>query len=166
VTQNDDPTWRNASQRVAFLLSQVGSFATARFADRLVDLGLQPSDIGILRMIAVEPSQSQQALAARLGVGPSRVVALIDELERKGLVLRERSTKDRRNYELRLTDTGKDVMARMRHIGAAHENDIVSVLSSDERRTLGTLLAKVAQSHGLIPDTHPGYRNPPAPPEK
>jgi DNA-binding MarR family transcriptional regulator len=97
-------------------------------------------------------------LAARLGVGPSRVVVLIDELEKKSLVVRERSIQDRRNYELRLSEAGRHVMAQMREIGAAHENEIVNALRPHERETLAALLAKIAASHGLTPNVHPGYR--------
>ena len=100
------------------MLSQVGALAAARFAERLAYLDLQPGDVGILRLIAVDPGLSQQALAGKLGVVPSRVVALIDVLQKKGLVMRERSVKDRRNHELQLTDSGKAVMAQMREIGA------------------------------------------------
>jgi DNA-binding MarR family transcriptional regulator len=142
-------------------LSQVGGFAAARFAERLTVLGLQPSDVGILRLITVEPGLSQQTLAAHLGVGASRVVVLIDELEKKGLLSRERSTRDRRNYELRLTDAGLGVMSRMREIGADHENDLIKVLSAEERETLAGLLNKISQSHDLTPDVHPGYRSAP-----
>ena len=152
------PEHRDGSQRVGFLLSQVGGFAAALFADRLAALSLEPRDVGILRLVAVEPGLSQQTLADRLGVGPSRVVVLIDELEKKDLVARERSTRDRRNYELRLTDAGRDVMSRMREIGAAHENDLVAALSPDERKTLAALLTKIATSHDLTPNVHPGYR--------
>ena len=67
-------------------------------------------------------------------------------------------TVDRRNHELRLTDAGGDVMAKMRRIGAAHEDDIVQALTADERRTLGQLLAKIAESHELTQDVHPGFR--------
>jgi DNA-binding MarR family transcriptional regulator len=154
-----NPRRRDVSQRVGFLLSQVGGFAASRFAERLTVLGLQPSDVGILRLIAIEPGMSQQTLAARLGVGASRVVVLIDELERKDLLARERSTKDRRNYELRLTDAGLGVMSRMREIGADHENDLVKALSTQERETLARLLIKISQSHDLTPDVHPGYRS-------
>jgi DNA-binding MarR family transcriptional regulator len=151
-------THRGPSGRVGFLLSQVGALASEQFAGRLAALGVQPGDVGILRLITVEQGLSQQALAARLGVGPSRVVALIDELEKKGLVARERSTKDLRVHELRLTDAGESVMAQMREIGTAHEEEVVHALSASERRTLGALLAKVAASHRLTPDVHPGYR--------
>ncbi|MEU5785269.1 MarR family winged helix-turn-helix transcriptional regulator [Micromonospora lupini] len=152
--------WRGSPERLGFLLSQVGGLAAARFAERLADLDLQPSDVGILRLIALDPGLSQQALADKLGVVPSRVVALLDALQKKGLVVRQRSTKDRRNHELSLSDAGRAVMARMREIGAAHENDVVHSLTSDERRTLTTLLLKIAESHQLTPGVHPGYAGP------
>ncbi|WP_139417974.1 MarR family winged helix-turn-helix transcriptional regulator [Agromyces laixinhei] len=150
---------RPPTRRVAFQLSQLGSLASARFADRVAELGLQPSDIGLLRIIAGDPGLSQQSLAGRLGVVPSRVVALIDGLERKGLVERSRSTIDRRNYELRLAQNGADAMSEMRRIGAAHEADFLSPLSADERRSLGTLLTKLAEHYGLDAEVHPGYRS-------
>lgn len=148
-------------QSAAFLLAQLGAFAAQRFGDRVGELGLQPSDVGILRIIARhEVALSQQALAGLLGVGPSRVVALIDALEKKGLVARARSARDRRNYELTLTDAGRDVMAQMRRIGSAHEREITGALSADERSTLITLLGRLARAHGLTADVHPGYRAP------
>lgn len=153
-----DPPFRIPSERVGFLLSQLGAHASQRFAERVAELGLVPSDLGLLRMIAVEPGLSQQALAKRLGVVPSRVVALIDALQQRELVERVRSTRDRRNYELQLTEHGRAVMAGMREIGMAHEAELTGALDDDERRTLGRLLAKLAESNGLSPDVHPGYR--------
>src|SRR5882757_7508057 len=106
----------------AFLLAQVGAHAAARFAERISELGVIPADVGVLRMIATQPGRSQQSLAEELGVVPSRVVALVDNLERKGLVERRRNPKDRRNYELHLTTEGTQVMSRMRGLASAHEN--------------------------------------------
>lgn len=151
--------FRPPAERVAFLLSQLGAYAAARFAERVAELGLQPSDLGLLRLIAVDQGLSQQALATRLGVAPSRVVALVDALEAKQLVERTRSTRDRRVSELHLSERGRTVMGEMRRIGSAHERDLVRGLSDDERRTLAGLLAKVADEHGLEPDVHPGYRS-------
>ncbi|WP_051162770.1 MarR family winged helix-turn-helix transcriptional regulator [Nocardia brevicatena] len=154
------PEQRGTAQPVAFLLSQIGAFAAARFAQRLEALALQPSDVGILRLIATEAGLSQQALAEKLGVVPSRVVVLIDGLEKKGLVARSRSTRDRRTHELRLTGEGQTVMRQMREIGAAHEGDMTTALSKVEREELARLLGKVAASLGLTPNVHPGYSAP------
>ena len=157
VNDSKRPETLGAPQRSAFLLSQVGAFAAARFAERLEPLSLQPGDVGILRLIAAETGLSQQALAAKLGVVPSRVVVLIDGLQKKGLVTRSRSAGDRRTYELRLTDQGEEVMGRMREIGSAHEADVTTALSESERDELARLLGKVAASHGLVPNVHPGF---------
>lgn len=145
--------------QVAFLLAQLGAVAAQRFAERVGELGLQPGDVGILRIISRhDGALSQQELAALLGVVPSRVVALIDGLEKKGLVTRSRSPRDRRNYELRLSDAGREVMVQMRRIGTAHDRDITGALSVDERATLGALLSRLAEANGLMEGVHPGYR--------
>ncbi|MGY0232175.1 MarR family winged helix-turn-helix transcriptional regulator [Longispora urticae] len=149
---------RQTPSGAAFLLAQLGSHAAARFAERVGELGLTPPDVGLLRMIAGRPGRSQQSLALDLGVVPSRVVALIDNLDRKGLVERRRSTGDRRNYELHLTDEARRVMGRMAAIGSAHEDELLAALDAGERAQLAELLERVAGQQGLTPGVHPGYR--------
>jgi len=78
----------------------------AAFGERVARLGLSAPDAGVIRIIASNPGISQQALAAHLGVLPSRMVALVDSLEEKGIVERRRSATDRRNYALALTERG------------------------------------------------------------
>lgn len=145
-------------RRIAFLLSQVGSAVGQRFAERVAPLGVQPSDLGILRLIAQSDGLSQQELAGQLGVVPSRVVALIDSLQEKGLVRRVRSQSDRRVQRLELDARGREVLAEMRTVGAAHEAATIEVLTEQERATLAELLGKLAEAHGVDRDVHPGYR--------
>lgn len=150
--------FRNGPMGVAFLLAQLGAHAAGRFAARISELGLSPSDVGLLRMIAMQPGRSQQSLAADLGVVPSRVTALIDPLDRAGLVERRRSTGDRRNYELHLTPDAARVMEEIKNTAMAHEADLTSALDPDQRRQLITLLSLIAADQGLTPGVHPGYR--------
>src|SRR5271154_6424832 len=65
----------------AFLLAQVGAHAASKFGERLGGLKLVPAHAGILRILAATPGITQQALATSLGALPSRLVALVDELE-------------------------------------------------------------------------------------
>jgi DNA-binding MarR family transcriptional regulator len=81
-----DPPTSKHPKSTAFLLAQVGAHAASRFALRLRELELAPAHAGILRVIAAGSGISQQVLASRLGMVPSRLVALIDELEALGLV--------------------------------------------------------------------------------
>ena len=87
-------------------------------------LGLNRTHAGILRLVASMPDCSQRSLADRLGILPSRIVVLIDELEAMELVRRERSPTDRRNYRLALTLKGQRVWQQVSKLASAHEEEI------------------------------------------
>lgn len=147
------------STGAAFLLTQVGAHAAARFAQRISEIGLTPPDAGLLRKVASDPGVSQQALAEYLGVVPSRMVALIDELEAKGIIERRRSSEDRRNYELRVTEFGLQVMGEVSRVAAEHEAALCAALTMEERVQLSRLCRRIAEEQGLTPGVHPGYRS-------
>jgi DNA-binding MarR family transcriptional regulator len=111
-----------------------------------------------LRLIAKTPSCNQQALAKSLGVLPSRMVILIDELTEKGLVERKRSQIDRRHSELALTIAGNKTLEKISKLAAEHEADLGAALTPEERNMLATLCRKIVAQQGLTPDVHPGYR--------
>ena len=142
------------SKRTAFLLAQLGALASARFAERTRELGLTPSDAGVLRLLGRTPGLSQRSLADRLGAVPSRVVPLIDSLETRGLVARVRSSTDRRNYELRLTPEGTKMLGTLRGIAERHEAELLAPLTSEQSAQLGSLLARLASAHALDTDLH------------
>src|SRR5689334_11731202 len=111
---------------IAFLLAQLGAYAAGQFGERAAEVGFTPPEAGLLRLISRAPGQSQQQIAAQLGTRPSRLVALVDGLEQRGLLERRRNTEDRRNYALHLTDAGRDALAVLRQVAAAHEAAIAA----------------------------------------
>jgi DNA-binding MarR family transcriptional regulator len=143
----------------AFLLTQLGVHAAARFAERVAELDLTPPQTGLLRAVAVAPGQSQQSLARHLGTPPSRLVGLIDGLDERGLIERRRNPEDRRLHALHLTDAGFEVLRRISEAARAHDDEMCAALRDDERTTLRSLLARIAADHGLTPGVHPGYRH-------
>jgi DNA-binding MarR family transcriptional regulator len=143
---------------VAFLLAQVGAHAAARFSDLLAPRGLKPSDAGILRLLGTSAGMSQQQLAARTGIHPSRLVAVVDDLESRGLLTRRDSTDDRRTYALHLTARGQSTLADIAKVSREHNDAMCATLSTDERETLARLLARIADEQGLASGVHPGYR--------
>jgi len=149
---------RGRTGGVAFLLARIGAHATERFAERIAKLDLTPPQTGLLRAVANEPGRSQQAVAEQLGIQPSRFVALVDELERRGVIERRRNATDRRLYALHLTGPGEELMHEIGHVALAHENDVCSALSATERTTLRELLQRVADQQRLTPGVDPGYR--------
>jgi DNA-binding MarR family transcriptional regulator len=157
--QPADGPARPPAARAAFLLTQLGTHAAARFAERIAELDLTPPQTGLLRAVAVAPGRSQQAMARHLGTPPSRLVALVDGLDERGLIERRRNPDDRRLHALYLTDAGHDMLRRVAEVGRAHEDEICAALRDDERMTLTDLLSRIAADHGLTPGVHPGYRH-------
>lgn len=147
----------HGSSSPAFLLAQVGSHAASKFAERLRTLNLVPAHAGILRILAATPAITQQALAVALGSVPSRLVALLDELEAKGLVERKADEADRRRYALCLTGEGVSTLQAIGKIARAHQQELLASLSADEQHQLSALLQRVANQQGLLKGVHPGY---------
>lgn len=144
--------------RIAFEISQLGGLAAERFAERLAPLGLTPAHAGLLRAVAADEGRSQQALAGQLGLLPSRLVALVDELERDGVLERRRNPRDRRHHALHLTEPGRALLRKLGRVAVAHGEDLLAPLDDTERTALGDLLGRLAAHHGLTPGVHPGYR--------
>lgn len=142
---------------IAYLLSQVGTAAAQGFSQRVGEQGLTPREAGVLRLLAGNPGMSQRDLSARLGTAPSGTVVLIDALEARRLVVRVRSTADRRHYELQLTDAGKDALRSLRTVSEEHEEATLSGLTDRQRTQLHKLLQLLATSMDLDAQVHPGY---------
>ncbi len=143
----------------AFLLAQLGAYAAAQFTGRVAELDLVPAQTGLLRAVAASPGQSQQALAQLLGTPPSRLVALVDALEERGIMERRRNPNDRRLHALHLTEDGHQLLHTIGEVARAHNDAICGALDPTERDQLRALLTRIADDHGLTPGVHPGYRN-------
>ncbi len=143
----------------AFLLAQLGSYAAAQFAERVAELDLVPAQTGLLRAVAASPGQSQQALAQLLGTPPSRLVALVDALEERGILQRRRNPDDRRLHALHLTEAGQLLLRRIGKAARAHNDAFCRALDPTERDQLRAMLTRIADDHDLTPGVHPGYRN-------
>ena len=129
---------------VAVLLAQLGAQATSQYAERVSALDFTPGQTGLLRLIAERPGMNQQTLASLLGVAPSKVVALVDDLESRNLVHRRRNTSDRRATALHLSTEGETAVAQLRTIAREHEAGVTAGLTEPERARLLELLEKIA----------------------
>ncbi|MDQ3528419.1 MAG: MarR family winged helix-turn-helix transcriptional regulator [Actinomycetota bacterium] len=114
-----------------------------------------------MRLLAGSPDLNQRAVASAVGTTPSRIVALLDELEEGGLLERARRADDRRSHVVRLTAAGRKTLADVGAAARAHDAELMSVLTPEEREDLHRLLQRVANANGLSPRIHPGYRTMP-----
>jgi DNA-binding MarR family transcriptional regulator len=149
----------SGSGQPAFLLAQLGAHAASQFAEKLKVIGLAPPDAGILRVLRVAAGLSQQELATRLGIHPSRVVAILDHLEKRRFVERRPNPEDRRLYSLHLTPEGREALERIGKVAREHQEALLSALNKEECEALSSMLLKVADQQGLMRGVHPGYRS-------
>jgi DNA-binding MarR family transcriptional regulator len=98
---------------------------------------------GTLVVISERGPISQKELADLVGLHPSDVVDLIDQLEANGWVSRDRDPTDRRRYRLTLTNDGRAALARFDLVVRAAEDAVLASLTSAERVTLSRLIDKV-----------------------
>ena len=140
---------------LGFLLAQLGTHAHRRFAERLARLDLHPRHFGMLSHLAASEGQSQQALSIALGIHRSAVVALVDDLEHRGLAERRRDPVDRRAYTLYLTPAGRELLADLERVADERDVELLTALDASERSQLISLLQRVAESQGLTAGVHP-----------
>ncbi|MCD0443442.1 MarR family transcriptional regulator [Glycomyces sp. A-F 0318] len=91
---------------LSFQIGVLGATVTDLFATRIAPLGLKPKHAGLLALLAREGARSQAEAAETMGVAPSLLVRLADQLQDLGAITRERDPGDRRRQELALTAEG------------------------------------------------------------
>lgn len=148
VTAVDDvPPFRS----VGFSLSSLGYAVARRFRETLKPLELEPREFALLRAVGAAEGQSQRALAERLQIPPSRMVAFVDALEGRGLMERRADPGDRRTRALHLTSAGANALQQAFAVALEFERDLCADLADDERERLLDLLGKVSPRLGLSP---------------
>jgi DNA-binding MarR family transcriptional regulator len=86
-------------------------------------------------------------------------VAILDNLEKRGFLERRPNRDDRRLYSLHLAKGGEEILGRIGKVAREHQDALLAALSDEERRTLGSLLLRIADQQGLVRGVHPGYRH-------
>lgn len=116
------------------------------FAETMGAADITPGQFGVLTVIAGNSGLSQTQLGNALGIDRSTVVAVIDRLEDRGLVLRMPAPNDRRSHALQLSEEGASLLKRLEEMVRAHERHISRELSAEDQRQLLRLLDRVARS--------------------
>jgi MarR family transcriptional regulator, lower aerobic nicotinate degradation pathway regulator len=127
-----------------FLLARAGGAAIRRLNRALARHGLRSRQYTALTAAAEPPGRSQRDLGELLGIDPSAVVAIVDDLERAGLVRREPHPLDRRTRLIVATDAGRSRLADVADSAGEVEAALLAGLDAGERATLVDLLGRLA----------------------
>jgi DNA-binding MarR family transcriptional regulator len=152
---NSTPPFRS----VAFLLSSLGYAVSRRFHEILGPLELEPGEFALLRAVSASAGEPQNALAERLHISPSWMVAVVDDLERRELIERRPHARDRRVRNLHLTAAGKKLLRQAERKAQQFDGQVTDSLSEAELEQLIELLQRVAAGLDLQPGAHAALRD-------
>jgi MarR family 2-MHQ and catechol resistance regulon transcriptional repressor len=124
-------------------LMRAAESITARVHKHLSSVGLTVSQFGVLEAIYHLGPLTQRDLGQKILRSSGNITMVIDNLEKRGLVRRERDTSDRRFFIVHLTDEGQELIRKIFPSHAALITSEMSVLDSTDQKTLGDLCKKV-----------------------
>jgi DNA-binding MarR family transcriptional regulator len=115
------------------------------FNRRFVAIKLSPAQYSALVIIGANPGRKQSEIAGALGIQRPNFVAMMDELERRGLAERLHTPADRRSRALALTAAGAALVARARRVQAEQEREVDRLIGREGREQLVAALARLAE---------------------
>jgi DNA-binding MarR family transcriptional regulator len=125
---------------------RMAQVAFQRRFDRAVQgAGLSQVQFAVLWLVDANPGASQVDLASVIGVDRAGMMAIIDRLELRNLVVRRRSQADRRRRELYLTEDGARLFARCRIGVEGLERGLRDQLSEREAAALVDVLRRIRE---------------------
>jgi DNA-binding MarR family transcriptional regulator len=131
--------------RVPFLLYSASQFSQAMANEMLAEVALSARQVGILTLVTELEPMTQKGLADTLRIDRTTMVALLDDLEAKGHVTRQRHPADRRAFLIHPTDSGRSAKLAAVRILDEQQRRFLAPLSPAERRQLADMLVRLHQ---------------------
>src|SRR5919201_4642278 len=150
------PVHRVAKELVAnngFLLARLGLAFKTKALTRIEQEGFEPHHYSVLAILAEGDRKTQATIADALALDPSRLVALLDSLEERDLVVRQRDPHDRRRHVVSITPAGERQLQRLRAIAKELEDEFFAPFDAEDRATFHEMLLRLADAH----DTRCGF---------
>jgi DNA-binding MarR family transcriptional regulator len=132
------------ADRAVCVLTRLGQTLNRLIEIRLEPLSLKLRHYTILRALGARVVMSQHELGELLSMDPATTATTVDELERDGLVAREREPSNRRKYAVELTSRGRRALARADAALSRLDADVLAELPDRDRKALRGLLAVLA----------------------
>ena len=119
----------------------------ARALEAFEAAGFSQYHYSVLAVLREQPRKAQATIAEALGLDPSQLVGILDALEDKGLIVRQRDPDDRRRHVVSLTSDGRKQLVRPRATIDRLEDELFTPLDAASRKTFHTLLLRLAGYH-------------------
>lgn len=131
------------SRRLAYLFKHAERLMAELHVEALAPFGIHARDLGVLLAIDRCEPASQQQVAESLGVDRTTMVAIIDALEAKGVIVRIPDPEDRRRNVVELTPAGQTLLRQAVAASDVAEAELLAPLNRQEGEQLRNLLARI-----------------------
>lgn len=128
---------------LGFHVRQAQGTMHRRIIEVLGEVDLTQKQAATLWLVGANPGVSQTGIGNALRMDRATTMAIIDRLENRGVVIRRRSTVDRRRHELYLTPEGQTLLVKVKKVVKAHETDFAQRFTEQELATLIDLLRRI-----------------------
>jgi DNA-binding MarR family transcriptional regulator len=130
---------------VGFNLRMAQAAAFQAFSRLAEEIGTQPGRFATLMLIGRNPGISQTALSRANGRDKSSLTPVLNDLERRKLIRRERTRNDHRTYRLTLTAAGRKLLAELTRCARRHERNLDRVIGPEQKSFVRTLKRIIAE---------------------
>ena len=137
---------RRTEQGLVSLVTQLNKAIHRRSSEEL--LGMRVKPYIALGFIRDHPGVSQHDLEAAMFMDANAVVLLLNELESARYLIRRRDPQDRRRHIIEMTTAGRHALERADKARETLDEEVLTVLSAEERATLRKLMNRVLE--GLL----------------
>jgi DNA-binding MarR family transcriptional regulator len=122
--------------------------------DRAVKpLGITAQQIGVILMLSCRRADTPYELSRAMSYDSGSMTRMLDRLEKKGFIVRNRSDSDRRMVKLELTARGHEVAQQLPQLGVAVLNEQLQGFTAEDVATLTGLLGRlIANGSGTSDD--------------
>lgn len=129
---------------VGFHLRKAQEAAFAAFKNRVGGFDVRVGHFAALVLIDENTGINQTDLGKAMGRDKSSLTPVLDDLTQRGLVVRQRSSRDRRRYGLSLSAQGRELCACLQRQAAVHEEHLVRLIEPDDVQTFLRVLKRIA----------------------
>ena len=130
-----------------FVMIRLAMGFKARALQALEAAGYSQHNYAVLALLGEQPRKVQATIAEALDVDPSQLVGILDALEERRLIKRQRDPADRRRHVVSLTAKGRTELVRLRKRIDQLEDELFAPLDADSRKTFHELLLRLVGYH-------------------
>jgi DNA-binding MarR family transcriptional regulator len=137
-----------AKQWPTLLMIKLGRITMHRFTEALEPFGIRPRHGAALIELRDHGELTQQSLCGQLHLDPTNLVAILNDLERRGYAKRRRDPVDRRRHLVEVSPKGLAVIEKVSEVMDGVERDLLDGLDAAEREQFEGLLTSIWDRSG------------------